>query len=204
MKSMLPLLILIASCAMVKDIAWEEIIKICKEAYDECKQDCECQEPTLEPTIDPEPSIPPVIPIPTPEPTTELDFFIPRNCNNPPKHILANDGFKCMGSATRGGSVVCLLPYQFTWKPHKMKTDHHNNTFACNKNNERFDEVDLILKSDKVISLKWAGCHNYVATVNGKIGRQHWRDESTKWDSVKNRVKTIVMKKGNKKTCLKF
>lgn len=132
------------------------------------------------------------------------DYYVPNNCSNSPKNISQHDGFKCMGSSTRGGSIVCLLPYQFTWSPHKMKTDHHNYTFACNRDDESFDTVNLILNNGSTISLNYAGCHNYVATQDGPIGRQHFRNESVKWSSVDNSVVRIEMIKNGSKTCLSF
>lgn len=156
----------------------------------------------VEPTPTPQPS-----PEPTPTPTPPvvnppLQVYIPDNCSNPPKHLSANDGFKCMASSTQGGSIVCLLPHQFTWKPYNQFTDHHGVTMKCSNN--RFDTVDLIRKNGTRITLQWDKCQNYVSTSEGKIGRQHWRNKSIKWDNEKNRVATIEMKKGNKKTCLKF
>lgn len=205
MRYILPLLLLLSACTAVKNANWDDIINACNEAYKECKEGCECPEPSIAPTPEPtvEPSMPPVAP--TPEPTTPPsdDFYIPINCSNPPKHISSNDGFKCMSSATRGGSVVCLLPWQFTWKPWKQVTDHHNHTFACNKNDDHFDELLLKQNNGKIIKLVYAGCHNYVATSNGWIGRQHWRS-TVLWKQIKNRVERIVMIKGNKRTCLKF
>ncbi len=131
-------------------------------------------------------------------------IIIPDNCSNPPKNLSSNDGFKCIASATRGGSVVCLLPYQFTWKPHSSVTDHHNNTFACNKNDTHFDDVQLVLKSGERINLSYSGCHNYVATVDGPIGRQHFRNENYTWQSIRNKVVRIEMSKGSQTSCLSF
>lgn len=134
----------------------------------------------------------------------DSDVFIPDNCSNPPEHISWNDGFKCIASETRGGSVVCLLPYQFTWTPHKSVTDHHNYTFACNANDDHFSKVELVLNGGQRIGLSYAGCHNYVATSGGAIGRQHFRNESIKWSNIQNSVRTIEMTRGGSKTCLRF
>lgn len=141
-------------------------------------------------------------PSPSDPDDTPSDFYIPNNCSNPPSNISAHDGFKCMGSSTRGGSVVCLLPYQFTWAPHKMVTDHHNYSFACNRNDESFTNVRIYLNDNSSISLSYAGCHNYVSTQDGWIGRQHFRNEGVNWDSIKNRATRIEMENGGKKTCL--
>lgn len=134
----------------------------------------------------------------------DSEIFIPDNCSNPPEHITSNDGFKCIGSDTRGGSVVCLLPYQFTWAPHKSVTDHHNYTFACNANDDHFSKVELVLNSGQRIGLSYSGCHNYVATPGGAVGRQHFRNESIKWSNIQNSVRTIEMTRGGSKTCLRF
>lgn len=149
----------------------------------------------------PEPSPKPTA---TPKPVQDLVLFVPDNCDNPPKNITFNDGWKCQASATQGGKIVCLLPYQFTWKPWKDFTDHHGVTMKCNKTDEHFDAVDLVLKSGKRISLDFAYCANYVGTTEGKIGRQHFRSSSTLWNDVKGKVDYIEMIKGNLKTCLKF
>lgn len=148
---------------------------------------------------------------PSPQPTVKPtntpvvnSFFVPNNCDNPPKNISQFDGWKCQASATQGGKIVCLLPYQFTWKPYKDFTDHHGVTMKCNKSDDHFDAVDLILLSGKRISLDFAYCANYVGTAEGKIGRQHFRSGSTLWNDVKDKVSTIEMIKGNLKTCLKF
>lgn len=146
---------------------------------------------------------------PTPTPTIEVEreeqeFFIPDNCDNPPKNISKFDGWKCQSSATQGGKIVCLLPYQFTWKPWKDFTDHHGVTMKCNKNDEHFDAVDLVLKSGKRISLDFAYCANYAATSQGKIGRQHFRSKTTLWADIQKKVSYIEMTKGNKTSCLKF
>ncbi len=132
------------------------------------------------------------------------EYYIPDNCSNPPEYITPNDGFKCIASATRNGSIVCILPYQFTWEPRRNITDHHGYTFGCNKNDEHFDKVELVLKTGERIPLAFAYCANYVATADGPIGRQHFRNENYQWNSVANRVVTLEMVKGNKKTCLKF
>ncbi len=132
------------------------------------------------------------------------DFFVPNNCSNPPEHISSSDGFKCIASTTRNNSVVCLLPYQFTWTPHVSITDHHGYVFACNSNDESFSKVELVLRSGERINLNYAGCHNFVGTAEGSIGRQHFRNESVQWSDIANSVATIEMTKGSKKTCLKF
>jgi hypothetical protein len=201
MKYILLVILFFLSCSEINKDILIETVKIGKDAYREAKEKENI--PTVKENLTVEPSLEP-IPILEPQIKPVNDFLIPDNCNNAPKNIASNDGFKCMGSATRNNTVVCLLPYLFTWKPFKSITDHHNNTFSCNKNDEHFDEVFLIQKNNKKINLKYAGCHNYVATQNGKIGRQHYRDESIKWDSIKNKVNYIVMIKNNKKTCLKF
>jgi hypothetical protein len=131
-------------------------------------------------------------------------LFIPDNCANPPEHISWNDGFKCIASETRGGSVVCLLPYQFTWGPYRSTTDHHGYTFVCNANDDHFSKVELVLNSGQRIGLSYAGCHNYVATSQGPIGRQHFRNESVKWSNIAGAVQTIEMTRGGRKTCLRF
>ena len=110
----------------------------------------------------------------------------------------------CIASSTRGGSVVCLLPYQFTWAPFKTVVDDHGHVFSCSKSDSHFGKVELILKSGERIKLNYAGCHNYVATVNGQIGRQHFRNEGIQWSSIKNQVDTIEMTENGKMTCLKF
>ncbi len=132
------------------------------------------------------------------------EFYIPDNCSNPPEHISYNDGFKCIASSTRGGSIVCVLPYQFTWEPYHNVTDHHNMTYACNKNDAHFDSVNLVLKSGDRIPLDFAYCANYVATVDGPIGRQHFRNENYQWSSVSHKVASIEMVRGDQKTCLRF
>lgn len=201
MKKYIFIAVFLLSCSTkLSDIDWNEIVKTCKEAYEECKE--EEPTPSPEPTI--EPSLPPIEPTPVPSTEPDDDFFIPLNCSNPPEHLSSNDGFKCMASATQNGSVVCLLPYQFTWKPWKMVTDHHNYTFACNKNDEHFDKVFLLLKNNRRIDLQYSGCHNYVATSQGWIGRQHFRNKNIQWDDIKNQVERIVMIKNQERTCLKF
>lgn len=135
---------------------------------------------------------------------TLTSFFIPDNCSKPPKNISQFDGFKCIASTTRGGSVVCLLPYQFTWAPYKTFTDHHGVTMNCNINDDHFDKVELVRKNGKVISLVWDKCQNWVGTAQGKIGRQHFRNESIKWSNIQGKLDRIEMTKNGQKTCLKF
>ena len=135
---------------------------------------------------------------------SNTELFIPNNCSNPPQNISANDGFKCIASSTRGGSVVCLLSYQFTWKPHVSKTDQHGNTFACNATDDHFTKAELVLNSGERIDLTYAGCHNYVGTAEGQIGRQHFRNESIHWSSIENSVQRIEMTKNGSRTCLRF
>lgn len=186
----------------------DTLIAICTSFLILCTS-CSLIDDVIDDQIKPEPPIivdPTPEPSPSPEPTPEppvFDLFIPDNCSNPPEHISTFDGFKCMASSTRGGSIVCLLPYQFTWKPHKDWTDHHGVTMKCNATDEHFDKVVLKLKK-KNIELSWDKCQNWVGTNEGKIGRQHFRHPSVKWDDIKNKVKTIKMIKGNKKTCLRF
>lgn len=186
-------------------------ISINANALDFCELICgEC--PVCKPTECPScPDRPECPEIPTnPEkppvehPVTPDDLFLPDNCKNPPKHISAGDGFKCMASNTRGGTIVCLLPYQFTWKPWKDWTDHHGVTMKCNANDEHFDKVELKIKGMGKIELDWDKCQNWVATAEGKIGRQHFRHKSIKWDDVKNKAQRLIMSKNGKKTCLKF
>lgn len=202
-KYLIVILILFSSCG-----DGDRVLDIVEDVVDIIKED-----PT--PSTPPENTLPPEVVKPTSEPIEkpiekpietpkEYDLFIPNNCSNPPKNISSNDGFKCMASATRNGTVVCLLPYQFTWKPWKQVTDHHNNTFTCNKSEEHFDKVFLIMKSGRQINLVYAGCHNYVATSDGWIGRQHFRNEDIKWGKIKRNVKQIVMIKNKIRTCLKF
>lgn len=139
-----------------------------------------------------------------PDSKPKIELFIPNNCDAPPKQISFDDGFKCKASETRGETIVCLLPYQFTWKPHKQESDSKN-TFACNENNEHFDDVKIFLRGGRVIDLDYAGCHNPVFLAQGKIGRLHYRNETLKWSSsISRRAKFIQMTKGNKTTCLKF
>lgn len=134
----------------------------------------------------------------------EIELFIPDNCSNPPKELSFDDGFKCKPSETRGGSVVCLLPHQFTWREYKQKNDGRN-TFFCNANDEHFDDVKIFLRDGRVIELDYAGCHNPVFLSGGKIGRQHFRNENIQWNSsISRRAEFIQMSKGNRTTCLKF
>lgn len=154
--------------------------------------------------IDEIPEIPIVNEKPNEKPEEiKTDFFIPANCSNAPKNISFNDGFKCKGSETRNETIVCVLPYQFTWLPFKDNNDGKN-IFRCNKNDEHFDDVKIFLKNGNVIDLNYAGCHNPVFLADGKTGRQHFRNESIKWHDIKRRVESIRMSKNNKDTCLKF
>lgn len=136
------------------------------------------------------------------EEVQSVDYFVPDNCSNPPKRISQADGFKCIASATRGGSVVCLLPYQFTWSPYKDFTDHHGVTMDCNSTDTRFDSVKLFLNNGKVHDMTWADCQNWVGTARGKIGRQHWRIESVQWSKIKDKVRLLEMTVNGQKTCL--
>jgi len=139
-----------------------------------------------------------------PDPEPEVELFIPDNCSNPPTEITFNDGFLCKASETRNETIVCVLPYQFTWPPYIDKNDGRN-TFRCNANDETFDDVKIFLRNGEVISLDYAGCHNPVFLNGFKQGRIHVRDESRKWNSsIARRAERIEMTKGNKKTCLKF
>jgi hypothetical protein len=142
--------------------------------------------------------------LPTPTPSVTPSYSFPNNCDNPPKSVSPHDGFKCIGSATRGESVVCLLPYQYTMKPYKLIKDHHNQEFKCNINNKSFDQAILILKNNKEIPLKYAGCHNPVYLAGGNIGREHFRNEGVKWHEIKNKVKYIKLILNNQTTCLSF
>lgn len=125
------------------------------------------------------------------------------DCNNPPKQISSTSGFKCMGSATRGGSTVCLLPWELSRPPFETITDHHNQTFKVSKK-QNFDSARLILKNDEKIEMKFAGQHNPVYLAQGKIAREHWRNESIQYDRIKNRLKRIELFYNKQKVCLGF
>lgn len=143
----------------------------------------------------------------TPEPETvgeQTNFYTEDNCGNPPKEMNVNNNAKCQGSATRGGTIVCIIPYRFTWPPYKNFIDHHGVTMKCNLNDDHFTKVQLVLKNGTRITLDWDKCQNYVATNNGFIGRQHFRNEQFLWDNVKKKVELIEMKVNGQKTCLKF
>jgi len=131
-------------------------------------------------------------------------FFIPDNCDNPPTQLSANDGFTCIASRTRNDSLVCLLPHQFTWPPLTPFTDDAGITFGCNANDDFFDEVTLFLTTGEAIRLVEAGCFNFVATANGQVGRQHWRNEGIQFSSVQSRFDFIVMTRDGQDTCLRF
>jgi len=131
-------------------------------------------------------------------------FFIPDNCANPPTGISSNDGFQCIASRTRGDSIVCLLPFQFTWPPLTSFTDDAGFTFGCNANDDFFDQVTLFLTTGEAIPLAEAGCFNFVSTANGPIGRQHWRNEGVQFGSVANRLSFMMMTRDGQDTCLRF
>ena len=135
---------------------------------------------------------------------TSTSFFIPDNCSNPPTQISSNDGFQCISSRTRNNSLVCLLPFQFTWPPLQNFTDDAGFTFGCNANGDFFDSVTLVLSDGQSIPLAEAGCFNFVATADGPIGRQHWRSESTQFSSVQNRLSMMIMTRDGQDTCLRF
>ena len=135
---------------------------------------------------------------------TSTSFFIPDNCDNPPTQISAGDGFTCIASRTRNDSLVCLLPYQFTWSPLTSFTDDAGFTFGCNANDDFFDEVTVILNNGRQISLVEAGCFNFVATPEGQIGRQHWRNEGVQFDSVSGALDMMIMTRDGQSTCLRF
>jgi len=135
---------------------------------------------------------------------TDTVFFIPDNCANPPTEISSNDGFRCIASRTRNDSIVCLLPFQFTWFPLEPFTDDAGFTFGCNANDEFFDEVRIILTNGEEIQLTEAGCFNFVATADGPIGRQHWRNEDIQFNSVDGQLDLMVMTRDGLDTCLRF
>lgn len=201
------IILLLSGCGLITEENGKEILdQILDQNEDIVDKPVEVI-PTPQPTTSPAPT---VIPTPSLEvlPTPDVNednfanmLYLPDNCSNPPKHLTANDGFKCMASSTRGGSIVCLLPYQFTWSPHKDWTDHHGVTMKCNKNDEHFDSVSLVLKSDKEIPLIWDKCQNWVGTADGKIGRQHWRAQE-KWEKVKSKAQKIIMRKQSARTCM--
>lgn len=160
---------------------------------------------TVDSAVDDVEGSPPVsTPEPTPEPVQTTNFYTEDNCDNPPVEMNVNNDAKCQASATRGGSVVCLLPHRFTWSPYTTFTDHHGISMRCNVNDDRFDKVELIQKNGRVRELVWDKCQNYVATAQGFIGRQHWRNESLQWDNIKNKVERIKMTVNGQKTCLRF
>jgi hypothetical protein len=195
---MLPLLILLASCSSL-DQSLIDAIKELRDAYKECAENCK-PEPSPLPTVEP-------TTIPSPEPSsqpTEIpdDYFLPKtDCNNPKSYIKRNDGFKVMASSTRGGSVVALLPYTLSRPPYKTVTDHHNQTFKASIN-QNFDKVELVLKNNKRISLKFAGQHNPVYLYNDKIAREHWRN-TILWNKIKNKVVRLEAFYKREKVCLK-
>lgn len=141
---------------------------------------------------------------PTQQPTAPPDnsLFIPDNCNNPPKQISSTSGFKCKGSETRGDTIVCLLPWEFTWQPYTASSDPRHPEYL--ESSKRFAAVHLVLKNGSFVDLNWSGYANPVYLQRGKVTRQHWRDESRTWSSVSNRVDYIEMQRGNRRTCLKF
>jgi len=135
---------------------------------------------------------------------TSTAFFIPDNCDNPPTQISSNDGFQCIASRTRNDSIVCLLPFQFTWSPLVTFRDDAGFTFGCNANDDFFDEVRIFLTSGEEIRLVESGCFNFVATADGPIGRQHWRNEGVQFSSVESRLDLMVMTRNGQDTCLRF
>ena len=174
---LITLLIFTTSCG-----EFEEINDVIDDAID----DVEGSPPELE-------TLSPVI----------IEKYIPDNCSNPPKNISQFDGWKCISSSTRGGRVVCLLPYQFTWKPWQDFTDHHGVTMKCNAEDAHFNKVKLVLKDGTKINMAWDKCQNWVGTAEGKVGRQHFRAPEL-WKNIKNKVKTIEMTYNGSKTCLNF
>ena len=161
---------------------------------------CDIDDPIVVPDPEPQPTTT-ITAAPTataePEPTS-TELFIPDNCGNPPKTISSTSGFLCKGSETRGDTIVCLLPWEFTWQPYIPAAEGHLSS------SRKFNNVHIFLKNGNIIDLTWAGYANPVFLQRGKVNRQHWRDESRKWDSIKNRVDYIEMIRGNKRTCLKF
>lgn len=137
-------------------------------------------------------------------PGTTTSFFIPDNCDNPPTEISSNDGFQCIASRTRNDSLVCLLPFQFTWPPLVSFRDDAGFVFGCNANDDFFDDVTVILSDGQQIPLVESGCFNFVATADGQIGRQHWRNENVQFDSVASRLELMVMRRNGLQTCLRF
>lgn len=215
-KVILSLSLLFSSCSTGSDVNLIDIIdevSVIKQEYEELKKEEEELKkeeeitPTPEPSVVPEEEItlPPTIALPEPETKEEdVNIKLPEtDCSNPPRELVKNGGTKCIASATRNGTVVCLLDYSLTWKPWKDVTDHHNQTFKVNKNDTHFDKVDIVLKNKKRISLKWAGYHNPIYLFDKKVARQHYRNENIKWDDVKNKVKRIELKLGEQKLCLK-
>ena len=157
---------------------------------------CDIDDPIVIP--DPDPTAEPTVSTTaTPEPTVS-ELFIPDNCGNPPKQISSTSGFLCKGSETRGDSIVCLLPWQFTWEPYFTDEEGHLSS------SRKFNAVHLVLKNGNIIDLDWSGYANPVFLPVGKVNRQHWRNENRQWSSVKNRVSYIEMIKGNRRTCLRF
>ena len=132
------------------------------------------------------------------------EFFIPDNCDNPPTQLSANDGFQCIASRTRNDSIVCLLPFQFTWNPLVPFTDDAGFTFGCNANDDFFDEVRIRLTNGQEIRLEEAGCFNFVSTADGQIGRQHWRNEGVQFGSVASQLSLMIMTRDGQDTCLRF
>lgn len=202
MKIYILLIVILLSSCTSSDVDYKEIIqeiKEIKEAYKEVKNPNPT--PTIEPSVSPKPSIEIVE---AAEKPIEEKVILPKtNCENPKSYIKKNDGLKCMGSATRNGSTVCLLPYTLSRKPFKTITDHHNQTFKVSVN-QNFENVELVLRNKKRIKLKFAGQHNPVYLFNEKIAREHWRNESTSWDSIKNKAIRLEAFYKEDKVCLKL
>lgn len=153
--------------------------------------------PTPVPTSTP--IAPPTMnPTPVPTLTAMPGLFIPDNCNNPPRQISSTSGFKCKGSETRGGAIVCLLPWEFTWEPYVVESDGHLSS------SRKFNSVYLVRHNGSFIDLDWSGYANPVYLPQGKVNRQHWRNSSAKWDSVKSDIVRIEMIRDSKRTCLRL
>lgn len=152
---------------------------------------------------------------PKPEPVSTLAKSR-ENLKNALKETWKPDsttGFKCFGSNTRNGEVVCVLPYQYTVPPYYTKVDHHGNNVMCNKDFVRFEQV--ILNHGTISTPLYFedknpygneldyGCANYVGTPLGPIGRQHWRG-NIKYDNVisKKNVSLTIIEQGKKGTII--